>query len=1040
MSNVTQRSFAAGELSPSLYARTDLLKYTTGLRTCRNFVVQRHGGAANRSGTLFIGEVKDSTKPVRLIRFVFDDQLANTYVLEFGDFYLRFFQNSSRINVSGVAAWVDVTAYTLGQLVVQGGVNYYCIAAHTSAAATDQPGTGSNWATKWYALTGAIYEIPTPYAVADLPNLVFAQSGDVITLTHPSYAPRELKRFSSTNWTLTSPTFGPSIGPPGNLASTGGAVIAWANGVLYNVGDVRSQGGVNYICALGHNSATALNQPGTGTNWQSYWYASGSRTYVVTAVKEGTLEESLVSASLAAGANFPNRPSPIVLTWDPVAGAIYYNVYRSIDGSTFGYVTSSATTSVLVSDSAWTTTTSTATTGTTGFWTQALTQCRNALAAISATTKPSDGKFNVFFQISVSGPGSGYYTQARVRAYYSRDGEVRVDAGLVNSNFYGVGSTGTATYQDHGSITIPDNGYTTLTIDLVPEVYGGGGVAVFTATLDETHGGFDKIEWNKTVPGYTDDGSIAQNYALRPPTQAAVFGAAGKYPSSVGYFKQRQLFGNSNSEPERVWGSVIGSYKSFSKYSPVQASDTLSFQLSGEKVNAVRHIVDIGQLLILTAQGEFIAKGDINEIVRPDAINPTSLSSNGCARLRPLKLSTSVLYLQARASIVRDLRPITTQSYDGTDLTVFSTHLFRSFTVVDWDFALNPDSVAWVVRSDGTLLGLTYFREHEIYAWHRHDTDGTFENVCVVPEGAEDGVYFVVKRTVNGVTKRYIERLSTRTFAAIRDAHFVDCGLVIDGRNLGATTMTISGGVNWNEQETLTLTASAPFFAAGDAGANSIFLTAADGSEIEFKLEGFTSNVIMTGHVTKSVAADLRALPTLVWAKAIKTVTGLAHLEAKKVAVFADGYVVASPNNARGAPIVATVAGGQIVLDRTYKVIRVGLPYISDLETLDIDSPGGNTIKDKKMLLQRVILFVERSRGIWAGRPNTPTATDPLKGLQEFKARTSENYADPISLITDDFEINTQSEWNTNGRMLIRQVDPLPLSLLSISPVGAMAN
>jgi hypothetical protein len=1039
VSNVTQRSFAGGELSPSLYARTDLQKYTTGLRTCRNFVVQRHGGVSNRSGTLFIGEVKDSTKPVRLIPFRFDDQLANNYVFEFGDFYIRFYQNSSRINVSGVSAWVDATAYALGALVVQGGINYYCIAAHTSTAATDQPGTGTNWQTKWYALTGTIYEIPTPYAVADLPSLIFAQSADVITLTHPSYAPRELKRFSATNWTLTPITFGPSIGVPTNLAKTGGTVTAWADTTAYVVGDVRSQGGVNYICAVSHTSAAALNTPGTGTNWQSYWYASGTRTYVVTAVKEGTLEESLASASLAGGTAFPNRPSPLVLTWDPVPGAVYYNVYRSIDGSTFGFVSSSATTSVVVSDNAWTTTTSTATTGTAGFWVQAGTQCRNPLAAITAINKPSDGKFSVFFKLSVSGPGSGYYTQGRVRAFYSRNGEARVDAGLVNSYFYGVGSTGTATYTDKGSLIVPDNGYTTLTIDLVPEVYGGGGIAVFTATLDETSGGFDKIEWNKTVPGYTDDGAIAQNYLIRPPTQAAVFGAAGAYPSSVGYFKQRQLFADSTSEPEKVWGSQIGSYKSFAKSTPVLASDTLSFQIAGEKVNAVRHLVDIGQLLILTAQGEYIAKGDVNEVVRPDAINPTQLSSNGSARLRPLKLSTSLIYLQARASIVRDLRAITTQSYDGTDLTVFSSHLFRSYTIVDWDFALNPDSVCWVVRSDGTLLGLTYFREHEVYAWHRHDTDGSFENVCVVPEGSEDAVYLVVKRTVNGATKRYIERFSTRTFAAIRDAHFVDSGLVFDGRNPGATTMTISGGVNWDDQETLTLTASVATFAAGDVG-NSIFLTAADGTELEFKLDGFTSNVIMTGHVTKSVAADLRAVATVNWAKALKTVTGLAHLEAKKVSVFADGFVVASPNNVKGAAVVATVVAGQIVLDRPYKVIRVGLPYIADLETLDVDSAGGNTVKDRKMLLQRVILFLERSRGIWAGRPNTPTAADPLKGLQEFKARTSENYADPVSLITDDIEINTQSEWNTNGRMLIRQVDPLPLSLLSISPTGYMAN
>jgi hypothetical protein len=184
------------------------------------------------------------------------------------------------------------------------------------------------------------------------------------------------------------------------------------------------------------------------------------------------------------------------------------------------------------------------------------------------------------------------------------------------------------------------------------------------------------------------------------------------------------------------------------------------------------------------------------------------------------------------------------------------------------------------------------------------------------------------------------------------------------------------------------------------------------------------------------VPADLRALAKTAWAKAIVTVTGLAHLEGKKVSVFGDGTVVASPNNTKGAGVAATVTGGQITLDRPYKQIKVGLPIIADLETLDIDSPASTTIKDRKVLIGRVILFVERSRGIWAGKATGPTAADPLKGLQEFKARSSENYASPISLITDNIEVQIESSWDSNGRVLVRQVDPLPLTVLSVAPVG----
>jgi hypothetical protein len=1039
VSAIAQRSFAGGEIAPALYARTDMSKYATGLRTCRNMMVQRQGGVTNRSGTEFIAEVKDSTKAVRLIEFVFNTSSANTYVLELGETYARFFHNGAAVTVSGVAAWANTTAYAIGDLVADAGVNYYCISAHTSATAVDKPGSGSNWGIRWYALTGAIYEIPTPYLAADLAGVRFVQSADVITLCHPSYAPRELKRYAATKWILSQVVINPSISPPANLAKSGGTVTAWADTTIYTIGDVRSSGGANYICAVSHTSAAALNTPGTGTNWQSYWYPAGARYWVVTAVKEGTLEESLVSVTLSGGTSFPNRPSPIVLTWDAVVGAIYYNVYRSTDGNIFGFVTASASTTVLLSDNAWTTTSSTASTPVTGIWIPSPgTQCRNALAAIGATTKPYDGKFNVYFKIAVSGPGSGYYTLGRVRVYYSRNGEARVDAGLLTSATYAVGSTGTATYTDSGSVIVPDNGYTTLTIDLVPEVYGGGGVATFTAALDETLAGFDKIEWNKTVPGYTDDGSIPQSYLIRPPTQAALFAGADKYPTAVAYYQQRRGFAQSNSAPETVWASRTGSPKNFALSTPLQDDDSVSFSLVGRQVNAIQHMLDLGRLILFTSGEEKMCEGDQSGILKPDAVNPRKLSANGIGILRPLELDDSAIYVQARGNLVRDLKPVSADSYQGTDLTVFAAHLFEGYSIVDWTFALNPHSIVWAVRSDGTLLGLTYLRDHAIWGWHRHDTDGLFENVCAVPEGIEDRVYLVAKRTINGVTKRYIERFASRLFTDQEDAVFMDAALSYDGWNTGATTMTLSGGVNWDDQELLTLTASVGTFVAGDVG-NVIILKLLNSAGVEtdrvrLTISSYTSATVVRGHVDKIVPALLRAVAKTTWAKAVKSVSGLSHLEGKSLSVLGDGYVVASPNNA--AYPVVTVAAGVVTLPAPYAVIRAGLPFISDVETLDLDAAGQSTIKDRKILVSRVGLFIEKSRGIWIGMPTGPTAADPLAGLQEWKARSEENYSSPVDARTESIEVNIESNWNSNGRVLVRQVDPLPMTILSATPIG----
>ena len=95
MTTFSQKSFSGGEISPSLYARVDQVKYANGLKTCRNSMVMRHGGTTNRPGTVFVAEVKDSSKTVRFIPFIFNSD--QTYVLEFGDQYMRVLRNGAQV-------------------------------------------------------------------------------------------------------------------------------------------------------------------------------------------------------------------------------------------------------------------------------------------------------------------------------------------------------------------------------------------------------------------------------------------------------------------------------------------------------------------------------------------------------------------------------------------------------------------------------------------------------------------------------------------------------------------------------------------------------------------------------------------------------------------------------------------------------------------------------------------------------------------------------------------------------------------------------
>lgn len=147
-----QSNFTSGELSPRLEGQIDFKKYFNGCSQLTNMIVYPHGGATRRSGTYFVSEVKDSTKEVRLIPFEFN--VTQSYVLEFGDQYIRFYKDNGQIQSGGSA-----------------------------------------------------YEISTPYLEAELPELHFAQSADVMYICHGNHAPRKLARTGHTSWTLTSPTF-----------------------------------------------------------------------------------------------------------------------------------------------------------------------------------------------------------------------------------------------------------------------------------------------------------------------------------------------------------------------------------------------------------------------------------------------------------------------------------------------------------------------------------------------------------------------------------------------------------------------------------------------------------------------------------------------------------------------------------------------------------------------------------------------------------------------------------------------------------------
>jgi len=523
-----------------------------------------------------------------------------------------------------------------------------------------------------------------------------------------------------------------------------------------------------------------------------------------------------------------------------------------------------------------------------------------------------------------------------------------------------------------------------------------------------------------------DDTGYSIDASDNPPNDRQPFEANDDYPSAATYIQQRLLLAGSNNSPYTCYGSKSGLLKNFMISSPLQDDDAITFPILGGQVNTIKHLLDIGKLLVFTSGGEFFVQGDNAGILTPTTINPVAHTYNGSGNLRPLVVDGSAIYLQARGSVIRDLGyDLQTDKYKGNELTIFASHLFEGHTIIDWAYQQIPHSIIWVVRDDGVKLGLTYVKEHQVVGWHEHDTDGLIKKVCTIPEGLEDAQYNIVQRLINGRQVKYIERTNTRLVTDIKDAVFMDSSITYDGRNTGLANVSLAGSSTWTYETDLTLNASSSIFTIDDVGDHIIISDQTDTLRCEIK--SWTNNKKVVVRPNRTVPIALRNQPTTSWAKAIREVGNLWHLEGKRISALGDGFVVANPNNSEYQSL--TVTSGAITFAEPYSVIHVGLPYNSDMQTLNIDDDGKqSTIADLKKNISKVSLLVESSRGIWAGPDEN--------NLDESKLRESEGYDDPIALKTDLISINIKPEWNSTGSIFIRQFDPLPLSILSVTAGG----
>ncbi len=136
--------------------------------------------------------------------------------------------------------------------------------------------------------------------------------------------------------------------------------------------------------------------------------------------------------------------------------------------------------------------------------------------------------------------------------------------------------------------------------------------------------------------------------------------------------------------------------------------------------------------------------------------------------------------------------------YVAPDMTILAEHISET-GINSMSYQQEPNQIIWCVRGDGRLVGLTYQREQQVVAWHKHIFGGAFgtgiavcESIATIPtDDKEYQTWVIIKRTINGVTRRYVEYINQFDFDETDNTNFnfLDSQLAYSG----SATTTISG-------------------------------------------------------------------------------------------------------------------------------------------------------------------------------------------------------------------------------------------------------
>lgn len=776
-------SFAGGELSPSMYGRTDIAKYDSGAAVLRNFFVLRYGGAANRPGFKFIAQTYNNKKAV-LIPFMYSTD--QNYIVEITAGRCQFYTDG------GIVVKEDGTPYSIE--------NFF----------TDKD-------------------------LEDAAKIKYTQSADVLFIVHPAHAPMTLTRYGSLDWRFEAMdiTGGPFDASNFNSAYIVTKTQQWTTPGTYTVHIPAGIDSIEYKIAGAGGGGGGGNHMSHGPYLYGGNGGSGELLTGKMTVTSNSDYQVIVGAGGAGGVGVKYSDSQT--SGKSGGNSSFGNISARGGGGGYRATTPSYSSSegewIGVSDGANGTSygaggaggNGTGWSGTAGSggngWVEIL---YSASIGDNTTVEASDVYGDITLTASddifaKSDEGSLFALTHFLETDYkkgtpsSTGGNLQVSV-LPKSNVY-VESfgfwDGNFSLEKYDPVSLQwvnvrtQSGNRSQNYSLTEENTSES-IASYRVTSTEFNTGVWSGE-NEKQRGYITIQSIGGDYTghvliteyvsptvvkgtvkkqlastdeTRDFAFAAWNGEKG-YPSATGFYEDRLVFAGSKGFPQTFWTSKTGDYYNFGTSIPSADDDGITATLNGGQMNGIKAIIAFGEMLLLTAGGEFKVSGGGKAITGSNVLSQPQ-EYRGVSDVNPVTIGSRIIYVQHQGNIIRDLAySYDVDKYTGDDLNLLASHLFEGHKIISMTYQQIPNSIVWCVRDDGLLLGLTYIKEQDVYAWHQHTTaGGKFVSVCNIGGATEDKLYAVIERG----GQYYVEIMGSRDKSTnVEDQFFVDSGITYEG-------------------------------------------------------------------------------------------------------------------------------------------------------------------------------------------------------------------------------------------------------------------